>query len=69
MEIEKYDKDRAMTAKLDNMLKQQADKGKLNYLLIVKLKKTNQTFVSSHGSEDTVRSFKNDLKRFIKKVF
>ena len=65
MEIIKSD-EIAATKKLDNMLKTEAENGKLNYLLVVKLKKNNKVHVSGHGNKKTLKPLKKFINKFIK---
>ena len=65
-EIIKYDNDLAITNKLDHLLKSEAQNGKLDYLLVVRLKSTNRISVSSHGSRASLIPLKKFIKKFIK---
>ncbi len=54
------------TENLDNLLKKEAEKGKLNYLLVVKLEETKQVHVSGHGTKKTLEPLTNFINSFIK---
>ncbi len=66
-EIMKYDNELAMTNKLDSLLKNEAQNGKLDYLLVVRLKSTNRISISSHGSRASLIPLKKFINKFIKK--